>query len=258
MKMSDPFIEVVNVNKVYDNGVHALKDVSIKVYEKDFLAIIGLSGSGKSTLLRCLNGLIPVTSGEIFYRGKKISHLQGLPLRQQRKKMGMIFQHFNLIPRKSVLQNVLSGSLGDSQLMPSLLGRYPQDKMDQAITYLDLVGLKDRASHRADHLSGGQQQRVAIARALMQQPEVILGDEPVASLDPATSYSIMDHLDRVNKEMNKTILCNLHFLSLVRRYASRAIALKDGKVVFDGSPDHISKEWFYKIYGEQAREVSIE
>ena len=253
-----PMIEVKKLNKVYDNGVHALKDVNLKVYEGDFLSIIGLSGSGKSTLLRCLNGLIPITSGEIFYKGKLISGLQGKDLREQRRNMGMIFQHFNLIPRKSVLTNVLSGSLGKQSVIPSLFARFSQEDKNKAHEYMELVGLEKKSFQRADHLSGGQQQRVAIARALMQDAQVILGDEPVASLDPATSYSIMDFLEKVNKEMGKTILCNLHFLSLVRRYSTRVMALKDGNIVFEGVPKEITKDWFYKIYGEQAKEVTVE
>lgn len=255
--MSKPLVEVEKLNKVYDNGTHALKDVSFHVEPGEFLGIIGLSGSGKSTLLRCINRLVEPTNGRVLLKGEDITHIDNRDLRKKRQKMGMIFQHFNLVKRKSVLINVLSGELGKMGTMASVFGLYTKEQKDRAMKYLKVVGLEDKAYNRADELSGGQQQRVAIARALMQDPEVLLADEPVASLDPATSHSVMDHLETANREFKKTIVCNLHFLSLVRRYTTRVIALKDGRIVYEGKPQDIDDAWFKRIYGEKAREVGI-
>lgn len=250
-------LEIKNLEKIYDNGVHALKGVSLQVQKGEFLAVIGLSGSGKSTLLRCINGLVKPTSGQILFNGVDMTPLMGKALREQRQKIGMIFQHFNLIPRKSVLTNALTGRLGSVSTWNGLIGNFSESDRQEAMEKLKLVGLAEKANIRADELSGGQQQRVAIARALMQHPEILLADEPVASLDPATSHSVLDHLEKANKEMGTTIICNLHFLSLVRRYATRVIALKGGELVYEGKPENIDEAWFGRIYGEQAKEVHI-
>ena len=204
-------IKVTGLNKVYPPNVHALKDVSFQVAPGEFLVVIGLSGSGKSTLLRCLNLLHAPTQGEILFENSPILPLQGKSLRRYRRHIGMIFQHFNLIPRTSVLTNVLTGALGKTPLLPSLVGKYSKKQKEMALEYLSIVGLSSKARTRADHLSGGQKQRVAIARALMQNPRVLLADEPVASLDPATSHSVMDYLKKINETMGLTIICNLHF-----------------------------------------------
>lgn len=256
--MSETILEIKNLNKFYENGVQALDSVSFSVNQGEFLAVIGLSGSGKSTMLRCINALVPASSGEIIFKNKNIVSLKGKELRQRRKSIAMIFQHFNLISRKSVLLNVLSGSLAKSTVLAGLFAKFSKQDIKTAKDNLKLVGLEDKINVRSDELSGGQQQRVAIARALMQDPDILLADEPVASLDPATSHSVMDHLAYINKDLKKTVICNLHFLSLVRKYATRVIALKDGKLVFQGSPQDIDQAWFKRIYGEQAREVGIE
>ena len=169
----------------------------------------------------------------------------------------MIFQHFNLVPRRKVITNVLTGKLAKTGLLKSIMGSYDKSEMTEAQEYIDIVGLTGKENQRADNLSGGQQQRVSIARALMQKPKVLLADEPVASLDPATSHNVMDYLRRVNSELGVTVICNLHFLSLVREYGTRVIALKDGQLVFEGSPDQIDEDWFKRIYGDQAKEVTI-
>ena len=169
----------------------------------------------------------------------------------------MIFQHFNLIPRHTVLNNVLMGKLAYTSTWKSIFGLFSAEDKAEAMKYLTLVGIADKAHIRADQLSGGQQQRVAIARALTQNPEVLLADEPVASLDPATCHTVMDYLKKVNQELGITIVCNLHFLSLVRLYATRVIALKDGELVYEGSPKNIDQVWFEKIYGAGAKEVHI-
>lgn len=256
--MSESIIEVSSLHKVYDNGTHALKNVSFDVKQGEFLVVIGLSGSGKSTLLRTLNLLHRPTKGEILFLGKPISKKSGKELRQIRSKIGMIFQHFNLIPRKTVMANVLSGRLAKVGTLRSIFGIYTKDEKDEAMKYIDIVNLNGKERARADNLSGGQQQRVAIARALMQGPKVLLADEPVASLDPATSHSVMQYLKKINEDLGVTVICNLHFLSLVRQYASRVVALKDGELVFEGSPLDIDQEWFKRIYGQDAVEVTID
>jgi phosphonate transport system ATP-binding protein len=250
-------LSIKKLEKTYPNGVKALKGVSFDVKEGEFLVIIGLSGSGKSTLLRCINRLHDPTGGEILYGNTDIAKLGNSEVRRIRREIGMIFQHFNLIPRHTVLSNVLMGRLAYTSVFKSILGLFSDEDKDTALKYLDLVGIKDKANIRADNLSGGQQQRVAIARVLAQNPKVLLADEPVASLDPATCHTVMDYLKKVNRDLGITIICNLHFLSLVRQYATRVIALKAGEIVYEGSPQEIDDAWFEKIYGEGAKEVHI-
>jgi phosphonate transport system ATP-binding protein len=253
----DPILKVERLEKTYPNGVKALKGVSFDVQKGEFLVIIGLSGSGKSTLLRCLNRLHDPTGGQIFFEDRSVGYIQGDQVKNLRKDIGMIFQHFNLVPRHSVLSNVLMGSLSRISTLGSIFGFFSEEEQALAKKYLELVGIGDKAQKRADQLSGGQQQRVAIARALMQNPKILLADEPVASLDPATCHTVMDYLKKVNQELGITVIANLHFLSLVRQYATRVIALKAGEIVFQGSPAEITDQWFEKIYGENAKEVHI-
>lgn len=255
--MSQPILSIKNLVKTYPNGVQALKGVSFDVKKGEFLVIIGLSGSGKSTLLRCVNRLHDPTSGEIVFEGQDIAKVQGEAVRSLRKHIGMIFQHFNLIPRHSVLSNVLMGRLGFMGSLKSIFGFFSEEDKAKGLQYLKLVGIAEKAKIRADQLSGGQQQRVAIARALTQGPSILLADEPVASLDPATCHTVMDYLKKVNQELGITVICNLHFLSLVRQYATRVIALKGGEIVYEGSPSDITDAWFEKIYGQGAKEVHI-
>jgi phosphonate transport system ATP-binding protein len=250
-------LKVKNLHKIYKNGTHALKGVSFEVEEGEFLVVIGLSGSGKSTLLRCVNRLIEPTSGKIEFLAKDITHLRGEQLRLVKSRIGMVFQQFNLIRRRSVLTNVLAGKLGSMGTFDSLIGRFSRDILDEAQNNLETVGISDKANIRADSLSGGQQQRVAIARSLMQNPKLLLADEPVASLDPATSNSVMQYFEKINKERGTTVICNLHFLSLVRKYATRVIALKAGEIVYQGLPKDINEAWFKTIYGDEAEEVEI-
>ncbi len=250
-------LRIQNLRKVFPNGVVAVDDISLTIPDGEFLVIIGLSGSGKSTLLRCINRLVEPTSGKIWLDDIEITALKPEALRATRRRIGMIFQQFNLVKRSSVLTNVLAGRLGTVSWMQSLIGRFPADDYQRAFTNLERVGIPEKAQQRADTLSGGQQQRVAIARALMQEPSLMLADEPVASLDPATSHSVMKYLEAINQQDGITVLCNLHFLSLARRYATRVIALKAGKIVFDGLPTEIDEERFREIYGEDAVEVEI-
>ncbi|MEW5985638.1 MAG: phosphonate ABC transporter ATP-binding protein [Chloroflexota bacterium] len=248
-------LRVKNLTKVYDDGTVALRDVTFEVPDGQFLTIIGLSGSGKSTLLRCINRLIEPTSGEIWWDDTKLSHVTGEELRRVRRKIGMIFQHFNLVGRSSVLTNVLSGRLGYVNPFSSIVGRFSAADVEKAYANLQRVGIPDKAKNRADELSGGQQQRVGIARALMQEPELILADEPVASLDPVLAHSIMKHLQRINQEDKISVLCSLHFLDLVQQYGHRAIALNAGRLVFDGLPSEIDDVRFKEIYGQEAERI---
>jgi|Deesub1362B_J571_1020462.scaffolds.fasta_scaffold00897_6 phosphonate transport system ATP-binding protein len=256
--MAEPYLVVEHLTKVYERGhVVALKDLSFEVQKGEFLVIIGLSGSGKSTLLRCINRLIEPTKGRIFIDGVEITKLSPRQMRKFRRKIGMIFQHFNLIKRATVMTNVLTGRLGYIPTWKTLFGIFPRNDRELALRNLERVGLLEKAYVRADELSGGQQQRVGIARALMQQPELLLADEPVSALDPATSHSVMQYIEQMNQEDGVTVLASLHFLSLARRYGTRIIALKDGELVFDGAPEEIDDQKFKEIYGEEAEEVEI-
>lgn len=252
-------LEIRHLTKVYDDGTVALKDVSFTVNEGDFLIIIGLSGSGKSTLLRCINRLIDPTEGEIIWNGTDLAQLEGDQLRMARRKIGMVFQHFNLVKRSSVLTNVLSGRLGYTPTWRSLLNRFSKEDIQKAWTALDRLGIASQAHKRADELSGGQQQRVGVARALMQEPEMILADEPVASLDPVLAHSILRYLETLNKEDEMTIVCSLHYLDLVQRYSSRVVGLREGEIVYQGTREDIqamSDSEFQEIYGEEAQRVA--
>lgn len=252
-------LEIKNLTKIYDDGTRALTDISFEVEEAEFLVIIGLSGSGKSTLLRCINRLIDPTEGQIIWNGTDTTRAEGAELRKIRRQIGMIFQHFNLVKRSSVLTNVLSGRLGYVNPLRSLLYHFPEKDRKLATDALKRVGILDQAHKRADELSGGQQQRVGIARAFMQHPGLILADEPVASLDPVLAHSILGYLEQMNQEDGITVLCSLHYLDLVQRYASRVIGLRDGRIVYRGTREDIRRmtdEQFREIYGEEAVRVS--
>jgi len=251
-------LEIINLTKIYDDGTVALKNVSFTVPDGEFLVVIGLSGSGKSTLLRCINRLIEPTEGKLIWNGKDITHIKGEELRCVRREIGMIFQHFNLVRRSSVMKNVMSGRLGYSKTFSSMLGKFPEKDREKARRIIDRLDIEDQTHKRADELSGGQQQRVGIARALMQDPKMILADEPVASLDPVLAHSILTNLEKLNLEDKITVICSLHYLDLVQRYASRVIGLRDGEIVYHGSKKDIkamTDEEFKNIYGQEAERV---
>ena len=248
-------LEIKNLTKIYDGNVQALHNVSFNVKQGEFLAVIGLSGSGKSTLLRCINRLVEPTEGQIIWDGEDVTKAGPDDLRRFRRQIGMIFQHFNLVERSKVLTNVLAGRLGYTNPAMSLVNRFSKKDIEMAYRQLERVGIREQANKRADELSGGQQQRVSIARAMMQNPRIILADEPVASLDPVLAHSIMQYLEKINKEDGVTIICSLHFLDLVHRYANRAIALNAGELMFDGTPKEIDDEKFKDIYGKEAERV---
>lgn len=248
-------LKVENLTKIYDGGIRALDNVSFEVEKGEFLAIIGLSGSGKSTLLRCINRLIEPTEGTVTWDGVDITNASQEELRRIRRRIGMVFQHFNLVNRSKVLTNVLAGRLGYSNPALSVVNRFSKADMDKAYAQLARVGLEEKATARADELSGGQQQRVGVARAMIQDPEIMLADEPVASLDPVLAHSIMQYLERINQDDGVMVLCSLHFLDLVHQYADRVIALNEGKLVFEGSPQEIDDKRFKEIYGKEAERV---
>ena len=251
-------LEIRNLTKVYDDGTVALRDVSFSIPDGEFLVVIGLSGSGKSTLLRCINRLIDPTEGEILWDGVDLAQLGGEDLRVARRKIGMVFQHFNLVKRSSVLTNVLAGRLGYTASWQSLLGRFSEDDRQMANTALQRLGILDQANKRADELSGGQKQRVGVALALRQEPRMILADEPVASLDPVLAHSIMDHIERLNQDDGMTIICSLHYLDLVQRYATSVIGLRDGEIVYRGTQADIRQmtdAQFKEIYGAEEERV---
>lgn len=251
-----PQLEIENLTKIYPPDIRALQNISLEVEKGEFLIVIGLSGSGKSTLLRCINRLIEPTEGSVWFHGEEITAVSGKELRRLRKQIGMVFQHFNLIERASVLTNVLTGRLGDVGFWRSTTGRFPQGMKKEALEKLRTVGIPEQAFKRADELSGGQRQRVGIARALMQSPRLLLADEPVSSLDPATSGSIMDYLAEIN-ENGTTVIASLHFLDLVRKYGTRAVGLKEGKIVYDGPPKGIDDVKFKEVFGEDAEKIEV-
>ncbi len=248
-------LKVENLTKIYPGGTKALDNVSFELEQGEFLAVIGLSGSGKSTLLRCINRLIEPTEGTITWDGIDVTNASQEELRRVRRRIGMVFQHFNLVNRSKVLTNVLAGRLGYVNPALAVVNRFPKSDLDKAHAQLARVGLEEKANSRADELSGGQQQRVGVARAMMQDPEIMLADEPVASLDPVLAHSIMQYLERINQDDGVMVLCSLHFLDLVHQYADRVIALNEGKLVFEGSPEEIDDEKFKEIYGKEAERV---
>jgi len=253
-------LEIRHLTKIYDDGTVALKDVSFTVQDGEFLVIIGLSGSGKSTLLRCINRLIDPTEGKILWDGIDLAKLRGEELRKARRQIGMVFQHFNLVKRSTVMTNVMAGRLGYAPTRSSVFGKFSAADREKANKSLVRLGILDQAHKRASELSGGQQQRVGIARALMQDPKMILADEPVASLDPVLAHSILMHLENLNKQDKITVLCSLHYLDLVQRYSTRVIGLRSGEVVYEGSRADILKitdEQFKEIYGEEAERIGV-
>ncbi|MDO4198927.1 MAG: phosphonate ABC transporter ATP-binding protein [Erysipelotrichaceae bacterium] len=245
-------IKFDHVSKVYGNGVKGLDDVSLEIQPGEFVAIIGLSGAGKSTLIRTINKMIDITDGTLSVDGVNVSDLKGSALRKYRRKIGMVFQSFNLVTRTSVINNVLTARVADMSFFRTLFGLYSKQDKITALESLDKVGILDKAYIRADQLSGGQQQRVALARTLAQNPEVILADEPVAALDPVMADLVMSDFQRINRDMNITVLINIHHVDLALQYAERIIGIQAGKIVFDGPVSEYMKDEkanFRKIYG---------
>jgi len=244
-------IQFENVVKRYPNGVEALKGVSLTIEQGEFVAIIGLSGAGKSTLLRSINQMHNITGGKLWVNGTDVATLRGRSLRRFRRNIGMVFQSFNLIKRTTVIKNVLAARVADMPLWKSLLGLYSRKDRIIALEALDQVGILEKAFSRADQLSGGQQQRVALARCVAQQPQIILADEPVASLDPVTSAQVMDDFVKINKALNITVIANMHHVDLALKYARRVIGIKEGIIVFDGPATEINNNRLKEIYGRE-------
>lgn len=252
--MEEPLIEIRNVSKVYDSGTVGLKNINLTIQKGEFVVVVGLSGAGKSTLLRTINRMHDVTDGDILIEGKSIIHYKGKELRKLRRKIGMIFQNFNLVKRSSVQRNVLSGRVGYYSTFKSVLGLFSKEDKQKAVDALKQVKMADKIYSRADELSGGQQQRVAIARALMQDPKIMLADEPIASLDPLTTKAVMDELKELNRKLGITVIVNLHSVPLAMQYADRIIGLRAGELVYDKPIAEVQETDFDSIYEGAAKE----
>ena len=227
-------LKIDQLSKTYENGTAALRDVSFSVKAGEFVGILGKSGSGKSTLMRCINRLVEPSSGKVFFDEEEVTGVSPKRLRELRKKTGMIFQQYNLIPRYSVQLNTLMGRLASTSSITSMMNYFSDEDVVHSRQVLDRLSLSDKYFHRSEELSGGQQQRVGLARALMQEPELILADEPVSSLDPASSRQIMELLAEFNEKDGVTILCNLHLPALAQEFGSRILVLSEGQIVYDG------------------------
>jgi phosphonate transport system ATP-binding protein len=248
-RSNEPVLSLRDLRKTYNRKAYALNGICLDISAGEFVAVIGPSGAGKSTLVRCINRLVEPTAGAVIFDGESVTSLRGRGLRALRGKIGMVFQHHNLIARTPVLTNVLHGRLGKTPFYRSLFGAYPREDKKEALSLLTTVGLAGYAGQRAGTLSGGQMQRVGICRALMQRPRLLLADEPIASLDPVSAKTVMDYLRKVTRERELTCIVNLHQVSFAVEYATRIIGLKNGEIVFDGPPAALTEGTVGFIYG---------
>ncbi|MED3552837.1 phosphonate ABC transporter ATP-binding protein [Cytobacillus praedii] len=247
-------IKFQNVNKKYDNGYEALKDINLTIEQGEYVAVIGLSGAGKSTLIRCINRMHDISSGSLMVNDVEVSTLKGKEVRKLRRGIGMIFQSFNLVNRISSLKNVLVSFVPDMSMWRKILGLYTKQQKIEALEALDRMNILDKAFIRVDQLSGGQQQRVALARTLAQKPSIILADEPVASLDPITAKQVMTDFQRINEELNMTIIINIHHVDLALEYATRVVGIRSGEIVYDGPASEVTEQILEHIYNGKLEE----
>ncbi|MGF3073271.1 phosphonate ABC transporter ATP-binding protein [Facklamia sp. P12955] len=247
-------IKFEQVYKRYPKGVLALQDINLEIDQGEFVGIIGLSGAGKSTLIRTVNKMHSISEGKLTVDGVDVSGLKGKSLRQFRRKIGMIFQSFNLVTRAKVITNVLSAFVPDIPFWRVLIGYYKKEEEIKALEALDRVGILDKAYTRVDQLSGGQQQRVALARTLAQDPRIILADEPVASLDPVTAAVVMRDFQNINQTDNITVIINIHHVELALEYCDRIIGIREGAIVYDGPSNEVTQEVLNHIYKGQSTE----
>lgn len=250
-------LQVNRISKHYEKDKPVLTNISLNVKQGEFISIIGPSGAGKSTLLRCMNRMIDISDGEIHFDGTNMMVLNKRHLRKYRTKIGMIFQHYNLVSRLTVIENVLHGRLGYKSTIQGVLSLFKEDEKREAFQLLEKLGMVEHAYKRCDQLSGGQKQRVGIARALIQSPKLLLCDEPIASLDPNSSKIIMDHLKEISTEMNITCIVNLHQVDVAKKYSDRIIGLNTGEIVYDGSSEDLVEQEIRKIYGADARQLMM-
>jgi phosphonate transport system ATP-binding protein len=244
-----PILSIQGLEKSYPPGKPVLRGINLEIGAQGITAVIGPSGTGKSTLLRCINRLVEPSAGAIMMGGEDLAKLRGGALRQARRRIGMVFQEYNLVERLTVMENVLTGRLGYVPLWRAWLRKYPAADIERAFALLDAVGLPDQATRRADALSGGQRQRVGIARALMQSPSLLLADEPTSSLDPKTAVEVMELMARLTGEAGVPVIVNIHNVELARRFAIRVIGMTGGEVVFDGPPEALESHHLRQIYG---------
>lgn len=248
-------LKVQGLGKYYNEQTKVLKDINFEVNSGEFISIIGPSGAGKSTLLRCINRMVDINEGSITFDGLDVGSMKKNQLRKLRTNIGMIFQHYNLVPRLTVIENVLHGRFGYKSTIQGILGRFTEEEKERAFDLLERLGIAEHAYKRCDQLSGGQQQRVGICRALIQDPKLILCDEPIASLDPNSSKVIMDYLRNITNEMGITCLVNLHQVDVAKDYADRIIGLNKGEIVFDGPSKLLLEDKIERIYGMEKREL---
>lgn len=251
--LEDSVIIFDHVSKVYPNGVKGLDDVSLEIEQGEFVGIIGLSGAGKSTLIRAINRMHDTTSGKLTVDDVDVSSLKGKDLRSFRRKIGMIFQSFNLVTRSTVIKNVLTSFVPELPFWRVLFGVFPKECKIKALEALDKMGILEKAYTRVDQLSGGQQQRVALARTLAQDPKIILADEPVAALDPVTAKQVMDDFKSINENMNISVLINIHHVDLALEYVDRIIGIKEGRIVYDGKAKDVDDKVLSAIYGDAGK-----
>ncbi len=251
-------LQLKNLGKRYKTGDDALKGVNLEIPDGQLVGLIGPSGAGKSTLIRCVNRLVEPTTGTVTLNNIEVTSLSAGGLRKERRKMGMIFQEYALVDRLTIMENVMSGRLGYMGFWKSFFRKYPQADIDEAFRLLERVGLDHMVDKRADELSGGQKQRVGIARALIQDPEVILIDEPTASLDPKTSRQIMRLISELCRERNLSAIVNIHDVALAQMFVERIVGLQMGEIVFDGAPDELTPDVLTQIYGEEDWEATID